>query len=145
MAKLAGRWLTVSLEDSTTPRDISSDVQSIDLPTEFDEIDTTGFSDAAKNSIPGMPAFNVELAGTFNPVVSVGLFTVLKDIVGDYAGHVLTVAVGQNKAPENGDPEFEGSFWCPKLGVSGTPTGGLEITTSLRVYGAAAPAWGVVS
>ena len=146
MAKLAGRWLKVFLSDSVpTVRDISSDVQSIDLPIEFDEIDTTGFSDAAKNSIPGMPGFNVELAGKFNPTVDTGLFTVLKDIVGDYVGHTLTVMVGQNAAPANGDPEFEGLFWCPKLGVSGSPTGGLEITTSLRVYGIVAPAWGVVS
>ena len=44
MAKLAGRWITVSLEDSVpTPRNISSDVQSIDIPIEYDEIDTTGF------------------------------------------------------------------------------------------------------
>ena len=145
MAKLAGRWITVSLEDATpTARDISSDVTSIDIPTEYDELDTTGFSDGSKNSIPGMPGFNVELNGDFNPTTDTGLYTVLSDIVGDYAAHVLTVAVGQNTAPTTNDPEFEGSFWCPKMNISATPTGKVTISASLRVYGTTAPLWGVV-
>lgn len=146
MAKLAGRWVTVNLDDAgPTARDISSDIDSIDIPIEYDELDVTGFSDNAKNSIPGMPGFNVELSGTFNPAATTGLATVLNAIVGDYVAHTLTVAVGQNAAPAMGDPEFEGEFWCPKYQVSGSPTGKLAVSTSLRVYGTTAPAWGTVA
>jgi hypothetical protein len=146
MAKLAGRWITVTLDDATpTARAITSDVQSIDIPMEFDEIDVTGFSDGSKNSIPGMPGFNVEIVGKFNPTASTGLYTVINDIVGDYLGHTLTVAIGQNKAPTTDDPEFEGEFWCPKMSIRATPSGGVELVASLRVYGIVAPAWGTVS
>jgi hypothetical protein len=145
MAKLAGRWITIALSDSVpTVRQIESDVDSIDIPIEYDELDVTGFSDAVKNSIPGMPGMNVEITGTFNPGAGTGLATVIMDIVGDYVGHTLTVKVGQNAAPTTGDPEFEGLFWCPKYQVSGSPTGKLVITASLRVYGIVAPAWGTV-
>jgi len=73
MAKLAGRWIKIQLDDSGgTPRDVSSDLVSIDIPMEYDEIDTTGFQDDAKNSIPGLPQFNVELTGKFNPAADTG-------------------------------------------------------------------------
>ncbi len=145
MAKLAGRWITVTLDDeSPAAKDVSSDVDSIDIPMEFDELDITGFSDAVKNSMPGLPGFNVELTGTFNPTAD-QLGDVLIGIVGDYATHTLTVAVGANAAPAMGDPEFEGEFWCPKMQISASPTGKVVVTASLRVDGTTAPAWGTVA
>lgn len=146
MAKLAGRWIKVLLDDDGgTPRDISNDLESIDIPNEFGEIDVTGFGDGAENSMPGLSNFSVEGSGTFNPAADTGLYTVLKDINGVYSGHTLTVQVGQNATPTNGDPEFEGEFWCQKMNISATPTGKTQITFSLRVYGATTPQWGVVS
>lgn len=145
MAKLAGRFLSIDLDDSgPTARAIEGDVDSIDIPLEYDELDITGFSDGSKNSIPGMPSFNVELSGTFNPAATTGLYTVINDIVGDYATHTLTVQIGQNAAPTGGDPEFEGEFWCPKMQITATPTGKVVLTASLRVYGSTAPLWGTV-
>jgi hypothetical protein len=146
MAKLAGRWLKVLLDDGTgNPQDISNDLDSINIPNEFGEIDVTGFGDGAENSMPGLSNFSVEITGTFNPAAGNGLFTVLKAINGVYEGHTLTVQVGQNAAPTSGDPEFEGEFWCQKMNVSATPTGKTVINGSLRVYGATTPQWGTVS
>jgi hypothetical protein len=145
MAKLNGQYLTIALDDSAdAPRQIENDVESIDIPDEYGELDVTGFSEGAVNSIAGMPAFNVELAGTFNPAATTGLFTVLSGIVGGGA-KTLTVQVGQGAAPVMGDPEFEGEFWCQKMNISATPQGKTMVTASLRPSGSVAPAWGTVA
>ncbi len=144
MAKLSGQYLTVTIDDSAdAPQGVSGDVESIDIPDEYGELDVTGFSDGSVNSIAGMPAFNVEIAGNFNPAATTGLFTVLKGIKGKGA-KTLTVAVGQGAAPTTGDPQFEGEFWCQKMNVSGTPQGGLKLTASFRPSGSTAATWGVV-
>ena len=146
MAKLAGRWLVVIIDDSNpTARTVSGDVQSVDIPLEYDELDVTGFSDGTKNSIPGMPGVNLEITGKFNPTANTGLFSVLVDIIGDYAGHTVTVQIGDNAAPTGGEPEFEGEYWLSKMTVSGSPSGAVEITGSFRVWGNSLPAWGTVA
>jgi hypothetical protein len=146
MAKLAGRFIKVYIDDSGgVAREVSGDVNSVDIPWELGELDVTGFNEGSVNSIPGMPSFNLEISGTFNPTATTGLFTVLKDIVGDYATHTVTVQVGQNASPTTGDPEFEGEFWCSKMNITTTPSGKVEISGSFRVWGATAPAWGTVA
>lgn len=144
MPKLSGQYITVAIDDSgDSPQDVSTWVESIDIPDEYAELDVTGFSDGAVNSIAGMPSFNVEIVGSFDSSAN-SLWDVLKGIVGKGA-KTLTVAVGEGAAPSTGDNEFEGEFWCPKINISTTPQGKIQITTSLRVSGAAVPAWGVVA
>ncbi len=145
MAKLAGRFLKVLLDDSGgTARDVSADIESIDVPDEYGELDVTGFGEGAENSIPGLPSFPVEIQANFNPAATTGIYTVLKGSLGTYAGRTLTVQVGQNATPTTGDPEFEGEFWVQKMNISATPKGKVSLTASLRVYGSTAPAWGTV-
>jgi len=146
MAKLAGKHIKVFLDDSGgAAREISGDVESIDIPNEYGELDTTGFNEGSENSIPGMPAFPVELSVFMNPAATTGAYTVISGIVGKYAGKTLTVQVGQNVTPTNGDPEFEGEFWCQKMNFSADPKGRKMLSVSLRPYGSTAPAWGTVS
>lgn len=146
MAKLAGRFLKVYIDDSSgAAQDVSNDIESVDIPDEYGELDVTGFGEGSDNSMPGMPSFPVEITGMFNPTATTGLFTVLKGIVGGYTARTLTVQVGQNAAPTTGDPEFEGEFWCSKMNVSATPKGKVALTASFRVSGSVAPAWGTVS
>jgi hypothetical protein len=146
MAKLAGRFLKVLIDDSGgTPRDVSADIDSVEIPDEYGELDMTGFGEGSENSAPGMPSFPVEIAGMFNPAATTGLFTVLSGIVGGYTGRTVTVQVGNNAAPTTGDREFEGEFWLSKLGISATPKGKTVIKASFRVMGSTAPAWGTVS
>ena len=145
MAKLSGQFLTIDLDDSSAAiQDISADVESIDIPDEFGELDVTGFSDGAVNSLAGMPAFNVEISGNFNAGANNGLFTVISGILGGTTSRTLTVQVGQGAAPTGGDPEFEGEFWCSKMNISATPQGKVTLTASLRPSGSTAPAWGTV-
>ncbi|MCK5558722.1 MAG: hypothetical protein KAJ01_10100 [Candidatus Hydrogenedentes bacterium] len=144
MGKLSGQYLVVKIDDSgDSPQDVSTDVESIDIPDEYGELDVTGFSDGAVNSIAGMPSFNVEIAGNMNPAAN-SLYDVLKGIVGKSA-KTLTVQVGQGAAPTTGDPEFDGEFWCQKLNISSTPQGKLTVTSSLRPSGSVAPAWGLMT
>lgn len=145
MPKLSGQYITVTLDDGAdAPQIVSTDIESIDIPDEYGELDVTGFSEGAVNSIAGMPNFPVEIVGNFNPLATTGLFTVLSGIKGGGA-KTLTVAVGDGAAPIMGDPEFEGEFWCPKMNVGATPQGKIVITTSLRVSGSVAPAWSTVA
>jgi hypothetical protein len=145
MSKLTGEHIVVLLDDSGgSPQDVSTDVESVDIPDEYDEVEMTGFSDGAHNSTAGLPSFPVELAGMFNPDAN-SLYQVLAGIKGVKSGHTLTVKVGQGAAPVSGDPEFEGEFWCQKMNVSTQPGQKISVSTSLRVYGATAPAWGTVA
>jgi len=145
MAKLAGRFLKVFIDNSAgAAQEVSGDVESVTIPDEYGELDMTGFGEGSDNSAPGMPGFPVEITGTFNPAATTGLFTVIASILGGYTSRTVTVQVGQNAAPTNGDPEFEGEFWCSKMGISATPKGKTTLTASFRVMGAVAPAWGTV-
>ncbi len=145
MAKLSGQYLTIAIDDSAdAAQNVEGDVESIDIPDEYGELDVTGFSDGSVNSLAGMPAFNVEIAGNFNAAATTGLFTVLSGIVGQGA-KTLTVAVGQGTAPAMGDPEFEGEFWCQKMNISATPQGKVTLNASFRPSGSTAPAWSTVA
>lgn len=145
MSKLTGENITIMIDDSGgSPQNVSTDVESIDIPDEYDEVDMTGFTDGAHNSTAGLPAFPVEITGMFNPAAN-SLYQVLKGIKGVKSGHTLTVQVGQGAAPTTGDPEFEGEFWCQKMNLSAQPGGKIGVTASMRVYGATAPAWGTVA
>ena len=144
--KLTGRWIKVLLDDSGgTPRDISTDVVSVDVPIEYDEIDMTGFQDAVQSSAPGLPVMNVELQLNMNPLADTGGYTVVKSILGGSTGRTLTVQVGQGAVPTTGDPEFEGEFWLPKLNLSANPKGGIPLAVSLRPVSGVAPAWGTMA
>ena len=146
MAKLAGRYLKVFIDNSAAAaQEVSADVDSVTIPDEYGELDMTGFGEGSDNSAPGMPSFPVEITGTFNPAVTIGLFTVIASILGGYTSRTVTIQVGQNAAPTNGDPEFEGEFWCQKMNITTTPAGKVNVVASLRVFGATAPAWGTVA
>ncbi len=145
MAKLAGRFLRVYLEDAGgVLQDVSAGIQSVEIPDEYLEVDTTGLSEGTENSIPGLPGMPVEITGLFSPA-SGSLYDVVRGIAGKAAGYSLRVQVGQNAAPVVGDPEFSGEFWCSKVSFGVGAKGANVMTASLRVYGETAPAWDVVN
>lgn len=144
MAKLSGQYLKVLIDDDAdTPQDVSTDVESVDIPDEYGELDVTGFTDGVVNSIAGMPSMPIEINGHFDPS-SDSLFDIAKGAAGGGA-RTITVQIGQGAAPTTGDPEFEGEFWCQKVSISATPQGKLNVATSWRPHGSTAPAWGTVS
>jgi hypothetical protein len=141
MAKLAGRYLRVYLEDEGgTLQDVSAWIQSVDIPDEYLELDTTGLSEGVENSIPGLPGMPVEITGMFSPA-SGSLYDVVSGIAGKVGAYSFRVQVGQNAAPVLGDPEFGGEFWCSKVSFAVGAKGANMMTASLRVYGETAPTW----
>lgn len=144
--KLAGKWLKIYIDDSAgSPQDVSSDVDSVDIPDEYGSLDMTGFSDGSVNSAPGMPNLPIKITGKFNPAATTGLYTVLKGILGSYTAKTVTVQVGNNTTPAAGVPEFEGEFWLQAMPMSATPTGNVTLGGNFEVLGATAPAWGTMS
>lgn len=142
--KLSGQYISVTIDDSVdAPQDVSSDVNSIDIPDEFGQLDGTGFGDGSVNSFAGMPDFPVEGVGDFNTDAN-SLYNVLKGIKGKGA-KTLTVAVGDGAAPTTGDPEFEGEFWCYKMNFAATPQGKVVINFGFKVSGSVAPLWALVT
>jgi hypothetical protein len=145
MAKLSGRFIVVSITDSgAVARDVSSDVDSVEIPDEYGSVDVTGFSDGAENSIAGMPRLPITINGTFNPAAGTGLYTVLKGLLGSYTGRLVEIKIGQNATPAGGDPKFSGTFWLARMPVSATPTGKVTISGEFEVSGSTAPSWGTV-
>lgn len=146
MPKLKAQYLKVYIDDSAlAPQDVSKDLDTVDFPYEYEDIDVTGFTEGVVNEMPGMLTAPITFAGTFNPTSSTGLYDVLKGIVGVYTAHTVTIQIGQNAAPVTGDPEYEGEYWCKSMNCSGTPRGKLAISSEFRPFGATAPTFGTVA
>ena len=97
MVKLKAQHTKILIDDSGgTPRDVSADLDSIDIPQDFEEIDVTGFTETVVNEMPGMLTAPITLAGTFNAAATTGLYTVLNGIKGVYSAHTVTIQIGQN-------------------------------------------------
>lgn len=140
--KLAGRFLKVFIDDANgAPQDVSGDLDYVELPNEFGEVDVTGLGQGGGDVIPGMPAFPVELKGTFNPTATTGLFTVLKGLRGSYRGKTMAVAIGNNAIPTASDKRFVGEFWLQKLTTGMGVKTKAPILASLRPFGETAPHW----
>lgn len=145
MAKLAGRFLSVQIDDSGgTQRDVSADVESVEIPLEYGEVEVTGFGEGGENSIPGMPKDSVRIRGKFNPAATTGLYTVAKGILGSYTSKTVDIRVGQNAAPTTGDPKFSGEFWLKSMNISMTPQGAVMLDLEFLQFGSALATWGTV-
>jgi hypothetical protein len=140
--KLAGRFLKVWIDDASgTPRDVSADIESVEIPEGYGELDMTGMGQGGEDAAPGMPGFPVEMVGMFNPAATTGLFTVLSGIIGQYASKTVTIQVGNNAAPTATDPIFEGEFWLQKMSPGAVVKGKKALKASFKPMGGTAPSW----
>lgn len=138
--KLSGQYISVSIDGN----DVSSDVDSVEIPDEYSSLDMTGFGDGSENSQPGMPKLPIKINGVLNPATN-RLFDVCVGLVGVNSGVTIIVSVGQYATPTTGDPKFSGTFWLQNLPVSADPKGKVTLSgLNFEVYGATAPAWGTV-
>ena len=146
--KSHNRWTRV-LVDSVTAgaaQDISPDVTSVDIPIIYATADVTGYSDEVDNFQLGHPSMNVTMSGHLSNTAGTGSHIVLSGIVGvvdeDAANAPFTVTVryGIRKAPEAGDPEFEGEFFCTEYNLSGD----LTWTATFVPATSTAPLWGTM-
>jgi hypothetical protein len=144
MAKLSSKFMTVNVDDSGgTARDISNDVESVEIPYNYDEHDVTGFSEGSHNVITGLAAMPITINGNFNAAATTGSHTVLSGILGSTTSKTVTIDIGQGAAPTTGDPEWSGEYTLTAYTVSaGDPTGPLKFTATLNVMGSTAPSWG---
>ena len=147
--KTNARWIRVFVDDATADniaRDISLDVTNVTIPINYSTADVTGYSDGVTNVTIGQPSMNVTMDGVFSNTALIGAHTVLSAIVGnndddaEFSPYTVTVQIGIRKAPEAGDPEFEGQFLCSEYTVNGD----LTWNASFHPGSSTAPAWGVV-
>ena len=144
MAKLIGKFVTVQVDNSAgTLTAITSDVSEVTLPSEFDEVEVTGYSDAAKNYLSGLQEFSIDVNGFFNPAATTGSHTVLSGIVGNLAAtRTVTIDIGQNAAPATGDPEITGEFYCTKYDVGPDLAGAITFAATFKRAAGTAITWG---
>ncbi len=143
--KSNAKWIRVFVESSDGGnRDISPSTNNVTIPINYATTDVTGYSDGVTNVTIGQPSMVIAMDGVFSNAATTGSHTVLKGVVG-YTGSnaplTITIQVGIRKAPENGDPEFEGLFYCTNYVVNGD----LTWNATFQPASGTVPAWGVMS
>ena len=135
--KISAKGAVIIIDDSAgTPRTISSDVTSFELEQDAGKLDVTGFGDASKNFIPGLPVYGVTLNVLWDSTATTGSWTVLKSILNSSTSKTVAIT------PEVGGQTLSGEFMLDALPVKGTPDGVLEIgSVHFSVMGSTAPAW----
>ncbi len=148
MSKRIGKFVTISIDDSGgTPRALTNDVTSIGgISLVYDEGEVGGYSqDKFYLALRADAPLTIE--GLFNPTASTGSHTVLSGIVGKNvspASVTVTIAIGANAAPTNGDPEWEGEYRCTEYTPTFDLNGPATFSAKLVPGTSTLPAWGTV-
>jgi hypothetical protein len=119
---------------------VSGDIDSFEIEQDAGNLEVTGFGNASKNYIPGLPVYGITINGIYNSTATTGLWTVLKGLWATQvsAGTGFTVSI----TPEVGGQAFSGTFMMDALPVKGTPTGRLEIgSVKFSVLGGSGASW----
>jgi hypothetical protein len=143
MAKLTGPYIKVLIDKSTTAKDVSADIESIDVPDDWIKADMTGFGEGVENSAPVLPTMVLTIVGKMNPATD-RLYDVALANRGLRTGQTVTIQIGQNAAPTTGDPEIEGEFWQQKMTIGATPKSAIGLTLVYEPLGGVAPTFGTV-
>jgi len=143
MAKLTGPYIKVMIDKSTVAKDVSSDIESVDIPDEWIEADMTGFGEGVENSAPVLPTMVLTIVGKMNPTTD-RLYDVALANRGLRTGQTVTIQIGQNAPPTTNDPEIEGEFWQQSMKIGATPKSAIGLTLVYKPFGSAAPVIGVV-
>lgn len=117
---LAGDHIQVKLDDSggNSRTFANGDIISVDIPLMNDQIDVTGFGDAAHSFINGQSNVAVTLRGYLTTTALTGTHTVINGAFLAGTQVSLRVAVGNNAAPVSADPEFRGEFFIESYAPS---------------------------
>ena len=141
--KTAGRWIKVTVDDSTpTARDISAGVKDISpVGLVYNEKDVTGYGDAVVNYVLGHPEAPIDMTCELDNTADTGAYTVISSIVGLMtATYTVDVSFGIRAAAAGGDPQFDGEYYCASLIMQGDATFTARFVPALGV----APAFGTV-
>jgi hypothetical protein len=137
MAKFSAKGAVVNIDNSAgSPQDVSTDCVSYEIQTDIGALDVTGFVDACKNFIPGLPVHGITFEFKYDTATTSGATTILRGILN--SGTSKTVSV----KPESAGQTFSGEFLLDALTYKGTPAGDISHgTCHFSVMGATAPTW----
>ena len=143
--KTAGRWIKVSVDDSSgSARDISAGVKDISpVGLVYNEKDVTGYGDAVVNYVLGHPEAPIDMTCELDNTATTGAYTVISGIVGDMGTNspfTVDVQYGIRAAAAGGEPQFDGEYYCSTLIMQGDATFTARFVPALGV----APAFGTV-
>jgi hypothetical protein len=142
---LSGDYVVVKV-DGTAFAD--GDIVSVDLGLAYEQHDVSGFNLGLHDVVNGLMLAPITLRGYLTTDADTGTHTLLSGAYAAGSQVTLEVQVGQNAAPQAGDPAFAGTYL-----VSGykqtLATGGAVMFEAALVpavgAGAGAPQWGVVA
>lgn len=143
---ISGDHVVVKMDDSGgTPRQFDAgDIVSVDLGLTNDQHDVTGFGDAVHKFINGQLRAPVTINGFVTTTANVGTHPVIQGAFAAGVPVTLTVQVGQNAAPQAGDPEYEGEFYIESYKPTLQTGGAVMFQARLQPAIGTAPAWGTV-
>ncbi len=144
---LSGDHVVVKMDDSggTLRTFANGDIVSVDLGLRYDQHDVSGFGDEVHRMINGQMRAPVTIRGYLTTTTNTGTHPVIQGAFAAGSQVTLVVQVGQNAAPQTGDPEFSGEYivgsYVPTLSTGGA----VMFTASLVPATGDAPGWGTVS
>lgn len=143
---ISGDHVIVKLDDSggTLRQFADGDIVSVDLGLTFDQHDVTGFGDAVHKFINGQLKALVTINGFLTTTPNTGTHTVIQGAFAAGAPVTLEVQVGQNAAPQAGDPSYSGEFYVESYKPALQTGGAVMFTATLKPATGAAPAWSTV-
>jgi hypothetical protein len=145
MVKLAGDHIAVIMDDSTgEPRQFDpGDIISVDVPLTYAQHDVSGLGSAVHHAVNGQLQAPVTVKGYLTTSALTGTHTVIDPVYRQGLPVRLTVWVGQNAAPQGGDPEYEGIFLVERYQSAVESGGPITFEAALRPASQVAPEWGV--
>ncbi len=143
---ISGDHVIVKMDDSggTLRQFADGDIVSIDLGLTHDQFDVAGFGDAAHKFINGQLKAPVTINGFLTTTPDVGTHPVIQGAFAAGTKVTLEVQVGQNAAPQAGDPEYSGEFYIESYKPTLQTGGAVMFQARLQPADGAGPAWGTV-
>jgi len=143
---LSGDHVVVKLDDSsgTLQQFEAGDIVSVDLGVWYDQFDVTGFGDEVHNVVNGQMRAPVTLRGYLTTTTDTGTHPVIQGAFAAGEQVSLEVQVGQNAAPQAGDPLFTGEFLVSSYKPVISTGGAVMFEAQLIPATGTAPSWSTV-
>ena len=137
MAKTLLKGCIVQVDDSAgTLRNISTDVESVEIEYSAPGGDVTGLTETVINYIPGQTVVSVTLNLFYNSAATTGSWTVVRGIIGSSTSKTVSVQ------PEGTGLTLSGEYMCEGVSIGATPKSAGKLgSVKFLPMGSTAPAW----